>query len=159
MRFKPSPLVESSATFALSFLIVVLWLTIDRSLASDVFVGASNIAFIFLFPAFTLWSLTGLLVRDRSHWFRAVTNLATTLLVSFVVSFFVIPSQEQLLDAKVAALAEQNIRALFVALIANLIAGIITYLFFIRVPAVKKNSSAYRVIDTSVKPNSKRKKK
>lgn len=159
MRFKPSPLVEASASFAIAFLIVIAWLFFDRSIAADVIVGASNIAFIFMFPIFTGWALVGLLVRDRAHWFRAVANLAVTLVMSFGISFLVIPPDAQLSDPKVAALTEQNIRALIVALLANLIAGALAYLFFIERAKDKKNSTAYRVINTTPSAPNKRKKK
>ncbi len=159
MRFKPSPLVEASASFAIAFLIVIAWLFFDRSIAADVIVGASNIAFIFMFPIFTGWALVGLLVRDRSHWFRAIANLAVTLVMSFGISFLVIPPDAQLTDPKVAAMTEQNIRALIVALLANLIAGALTYLFFIAQAKDKKNSTAYRVINTAPSAPNKRKKK
>lgn len=159
MRFKPSPLVEASASFAIAFLIVIAWLFFDRSIAADVIVGASNIAFIFMFPIFTGWALVGLLVRDRAHWFRAVANLAVTLVMSFGISFLVIPPEAQLSDPKVAALTEQNIRALIVALLANLIAGGLAYLIFIERAKDKKNSTAYRVINTTSNTSNKRKKK
>lgn len=159
MRFKPSPLVEASASFAIAFLLVIAWLFFDRSIAADVIVGASNIAFIFMFPIFTGWALVGLLVRDRAHWFRAVANLAVTLVMSFGISFLVIPPDAQLTDPQVAALTEQNIRALIVALLANLIAGALTYLFFIEQAKDKKNSTAYRVINTAASAPKKRKKK
>lgn len=159
MRFKPSPLVEASASFAVAFLIVVAWLFFDRSIAADVIVGASNIAFIFMFPVFTGWALVGLLVRDRSHWFRAVSNIAVTLVMLFGISFLVIPPEAQLSDPKVAAMTEQNIRALIVALLANLIAGALTYLLFIQQAKDKKSSTAYRVINTAPSTPNKRKKK
>lgn len=159
MRFKPSPLVEASASFAIAFLIVIAWLFFDRSIAADVIVGASNIAFIFMFPIFTGWALVGLLVRDRPHWFRAVANLAVTLVMSFGISFLVIPPDAQLSDPKVAAMTEQNIRALIVALLANLIAGALTYLVFIAQSKDKKNTTAYRVINTGLSAPNKRKKK
>ena len=159
MRFKPSPLVEASASFASAFLIVIAWLFFDRSIAADVIVGASNIAFIFMFPIFTGWALVGLLVRERSHWFRAIANLAVTLVMSFGISFLVIPPDAQLSDPKVAAMTEQNIRALIVALLANLIAGALTYLVFIAQAKDKKNSTAYRVINTAPSAPNKRKKK
>ena len=159
MRFKPSPLVEASASFAIAFLIVIAWLFFDRSIAADVIVGASNIAFIFMFPIFTGWALVGLLVRDRSHWFRAIANLAVTLVMSFGISFLVIPPDAQLSDPKVAAMTEQNIRALIVALLANLIAGALTYLLLIQQAKDKKNSTAYRVINTAPSAPNKRKKK
>ena len=159
MRFKPSPLVEASASFAIAFLIGIAWLFFDRSIAADVIVGASNIAFIFMFPIFTGWALVGLLVRDRSHWFRAVANLAVTLVMSFGISFLVIPPDAQLSDPKVAAMTEQNIRALIVALLANLIAGALTYLVFIAQAKDKKNTTAYRVINTGPSAPNKRKKK
>jgi hypothetical protein len=159
LRFKPSPLVEACASFAIAFLIVIAWLFFDRSIAADVIVGASNIAFIFMFPIFTGWALVGLLVRDRSHWFRAIVNLAVTLVMSFGISFLVIPPDAQLSDPKVAAMTEQNIRALIVALLANLIAGALTYLFFIAQAKDKKNSTAYRVINTAPSAPNKRKKK
>jgi hypothetical protein len=159
MRFKSSPLVEASASFALAFLVVIAWLAIDRSIATDVIAGASNIAFLFMFPVFTGWALVGLLVRDRLHWFRAVANLAVSLVMTFAISFLVIPPQEQLSDPKIAAVTEQNIRGLIVALIANLIGGALTYLVFIQREKDKKNSSAYRVINTSATSGSKRKKK
>ena len=159
MRFKPSPLVEASASFAIAFLIVIAWLFFDRSIAADVIVGASNIAFIFMFPVFTGWALAGLLIRDRSHWFRAIANIAVTLVMLFGISFLVIPPDAQLSDPKVAAMTEQNIRALIVALLANLIAGTLTYLFFIERAKDKKNSTAYRVINTAPSAPNKRKKK
>jgi hypothetical protein len=159
LRFKPSPLVEASASFAIAFLIVIAWLFFDRSIAADVIVGASNIAFIFMFPIFTGWALVGLLVRDRSHWFRAIANLAVTLVMSFGISFLVIPPDAQLSDPKVAAMTEQNIRALIVALLANLIAGALTYLVFIAKAKYKKNTTAYRVINTGPSAPNKRKKK
>jgi hypothetical protein len=159
LRFKPSPLVEASASFAIAFLLVIAWLFLDRSIAADVLVGASNIAFIFMFPIFTAWTLVGLLVRDRPHWFRAVANLAVTLVMSFGISFLVIPSEAQLSDPKVAALTEQNIRALIMALLANLIAGALAYLLLIERTKDKKNSAAYRVINTASGSTSKRKKK
>jgi Na+-driven multidrug efflux pump len=159
LRFKPSPLVEASASFAIAFLIVIAWLFFDRSIAADVIVGASNIAFIFMFPIFTGWALVGLLVRDRSHWFRAIANLAVTLVMSFGISFLVIPPDAQLSDPKVAAMTEQNIRALIVALLANLIAGALTYLLLIQQAKDKKNSTAYRVINTAPSAPNKRKKK
>lgn len=158
MRFKPSPLVEASASFGIAFLIVIAWLFFDRSIAADVIVGASNIAFIFMFPIFTGWALVGLLVRDRSHWFRAIANLAVTLVMSFGISFLVIPPDAQLSDPKVAAMTEQNIRALIVALLANLIAGALTYLVFIAQAKDKKNTTAYRVINTRPSAPNKRKK-
>ena len=159
MRFKPSPLVEASASFAIAFLLVIAWLFLDRSIAADVIVGASNIAFIFMFPIFTGWALVGLLVRDRSHWFRAVANLAVTLVMSFGISFLIIPPEAQLSDPKVAALTEQNIRALIMALLANLIAGALAYLLLIERAKDKKNSTAYRVISTAAGAKPKRKKK
>ena len=159
MRFKPSPLVEASASFAIAFLIVIAWLFFDRSIAADVIVGASNIAFIFMFPVFTGWALVGLLIRDRSHWFRAIANIAVTLVMLFGISFLVIPPDAQLSDPKVAAMTEQNIRALIVALLANLIAGTLAYLFFIERAKDKKNSTAYRVINTAPSASNKRKKK
>ncbi len=159
LRFKPSPLIEASASFAIAFLLVIAWLFFDRSIAADVIVGASNIAFIFMFPIFTGWALIGLLVRDRDHWFRAVANLSVTLVMSFGISFLVIPPEAQLSDPKVAALTEQNIRALIVALLANLIAGTLSYLFFIERAKDKKNSTAYRVINTAASAPKKRKKK
>ncbi|CAB4531309.1 unannotated protein [freshwater metagenome] len=159
MRFKPSPLVEASASFAIAFLIVIAWLFFDRSIAADVIVGASNIAFIFMFPVFTGWALVGLLIRDRSHWFRAIANIAVTLVMLFGISFLVIPPDAQLSDPKVAAMTEQNIRALIVALLANLIAGTLAYLFFIERAKDKKNSTAYRVINTAPSAPNKRKKK
>jgi hypothetical protein len=159
LRFKPSPLVEASASFAIAFLIVIAWLFFDRSIAADVIVGASNIAFIFMFPVFTGWALVGLLIRDRSHWFRAIANIAVTLVMLFGISFLVIPPDAQLSDPKVAAMTEQNIRALIVALLANLIAGTLTYLFFIERAKDKKNSTAYRVINTAPSAPNKRKKK
>jgi hypothetical protein len=159
LRFKPSPLVEASASFAIAFLIVIAWLFFDRSIAADVIVGASNIAFIFMFPIFTGWALVGLLVRDRSHWFRAIANLAVTLVMSFGISFLVIPPDAQLSDPKVAAMTEQNIRALIVALLANLIAGALTYLVFSAKAKDKKNTTAYRVINTGPSAPNKRKKK
>jgi hypothetical protein len=159
LRFKPSPLVEASASFAIAFLIVIAWLFFDRSIAADVIVGASNIAFIFMFPIFTGWALVGLLVRDRSHWFRAIANLAVTLVMSFGISFLVIPPDAQLSDPKVAAMTEQNIRALIVALLANLIAGALTYLVFIAQAKDKKTTTAYRVINTGPSAPNKRKKK
>ena len=159
MRFKPSPLVEASASFAIAFLIVIAWLFFDRSIAADVIVGASNIAFIFMFPVFTGWALVGLLIRDRSHWFRAIANIAVTLVMLFGISFLVIPPDAQLSDPKVAAMTEQNIRALIVALLANLIAGTLAYLFFIERAKDKSNSTAYRVINTAPSAPKKRKKK
>ena len=159
MRSKPSPLIEASASFAIAFLLVIAWLFFDRSIAADVIVGASNIAFIFMFPIFTGWALVGLLVRDRAHWFRAVANLAVTLVMSFGISFLVIPPDAQLSDPKIAALTEQNIRALIVALLANLVAGALAYLFFIEQAKKKKNSTAYRVINTTATAKPKRKKK
>ena len=159
MRFKPSPLVEASASFAIAFLIVIAWLFFDRSIAADVIVGASNIAFIFMFPVFTGWALVGLLIRDRSHWFRAIANIAVTLVMLFGISFLVIPPDAQLSDPKVAAMTEQNIRALIVALLANLIAGTLAYIFFIERAKDKKNSTAYRVINTAPSAPNKRKKK
>ncbi len=159
MRFKPSPLVEASASFAIAFLIVIAWLFFDRSIAADVIVGASNIAFIFMFPVFTGWALVGLLIRDRSHWFRAIANIAVTLVMLFGISFLVIPPDAQLSDPKVAAMTEQNIRALIVALLANLIAGTLAYLFFIERAKDRKNSTAYRVINTAPSAPNKRKKK
>ncbi len=159
MRFKPSPLVEASASFAIAFLLVIAWLFLDRSIAADVIVGASNIAFIFMFPIFTGWALVGLLVRDRSHWFRAVANLAVTLVMSFGISFLIIPPEAQLSDPKVAALTEQNIRALIMALLANLIAGALAYLLLIERAKDKKNSTAYRVISTAEGAKPKRKRK
>jgi hypothetical protein len=159
LRFKPSPLVEASASFAIAFLLVIAWLFLDRSIAADVIVGASNIAFIFMFPIFTGWALVGLLVRDRSHWFRAVANLAVTLVMSFGISFLIIPPEAQLSDPKVAALTEQNIRALIMALLANLIAGALAYLLLIERAKDKKNSTAYRVISTAEGAKPKRKRK
>jgi Na+-driven multidrug efflux pump len=159
LRFKPSPLVEASASFAIAFLIVIAWLFFDRSIAADVIVGASNIAFIFMFPVFTGWALVGLLIRDRSHWFRAIANIAVTLVMLFGISFLVIPPDAQLSDPKVAAMTEQNIRALIVALLANLIAGTLAYIFFIERAKDKKNSTAYRVINTAPSAPNKRKKK
>jgi len=159
LRFKPSPLIEASASFALAFLIVIAWLFFDRSIAADVIVGASNIAFIFMFPIFTGWALVGLLVRDRAHWFRAVANLAVTLVMSFGISFLVIPPDAQLSDPKVAAMTEQNIRALILAMLANIIAGALTYLVFIAQAKDKKNTTAYRVINTGPSAPNKRKKK
>jgi hypothetical protein len=79
--------------------------------------------------------------------------------MSFGISFLIIPPEAQLSDPKVAALTEQNIRALIMALLANLIAGALAYLLLIERAKDKKNSTAYRVISTAEGAKPKRKRK
>ena len=78
MRLKPTPLVETSVVFSIAWLVT--------RVASGFWAGkfhaaltiSSNIAIVYLLMSFTLWGITGVLVRKKSYFVRFFANLTVT---------------------------------------------------------------------------------
>jgi hypothetical protein len=162
MRLRPSPLVEASASFAVSFLLVIgIYWAIYRDLNSA-FSLATVAALFFMFPIFSAWAFVGYLVRDRTIMQRFAINVGLTVLVTGGLSLFLITMASEPQSSNSAATLVET--ALVVA-ISNVVSAAIAYRFLVDDNKTKLAKTAYTTVNTasgsktSSSKNSKRKKK
>jgi len=89
MRLKPTPLVETSLIFSISWLlslIISVFVTNDFNAALGM---ASGIAILYLMFSYTLWVLAGLAVKRKPHTLRFFVNLTITSVFAIVVPVLV----------------------------------------------------------------------
>ncbi|MEN9606385.1 MAG: hypothetical protein RL605_213 [Actinomycetota bacterium] len=89
MRLKPTPLVETSLIFSISWLlslIISVFVTNDFNAALGM---ASGIAILYLMFSYTLWVLAGLAVKRKPHTLRFFVNLTITSVFAIVVPVMV----------------------------------------------------------------------
>ena len=165
MRLRPSPLIESSATFALSFLLVISYYWANYLDLNVAFNFATASALFFMFPIFSIWSFVGLLVKNRVIKQRFLINVGINILITGGLALFllwVMGTSNSGVSGKGAA--TMVVSAIVVA-IANLLSAVVTYRFILDDSKTKLSKTAYTTINTGVqnsrnsKPSNNRKKK
>lgn len=78
MRLKPTPLVETSVVFSIAWLVTLVVSVFWRNDFNGALAVASAVSLLFLLPSYTLWAITGLIVKKRSHRVRFFWNLTIT---------------------------------------------------------------------------------
>lgn len=78
MRLKPTPLVETSVVFSIAWLVSLVASVFWSGKFDAALTISSNIAIVYLLMSFTLWGITGVLVRKKSYFVRFFANLTVT---------------------------------------------------------------------------------
>ena len=78
MRLKPTPLVETSVVFSIAWLVSLVAAVFWSGKFDAALTISSNIAIVYLLMSFTLWGITGVLVRKKSYFVRFFANLTVT---------------------------------------------------------------------------------
>lgn len=148
MRLRPSPLVESMATFAIALILVFAYYALTLFDFGKAINAVTFGAVFFMFPMVTAWSIGGWFFRDRVLKKRLYLNLGISALlaVCFALFFAWITSEAKVgVDTSGAA---SLIGAAVVVGIAGIIAGFITFYWVIdeNKPSLKK--TAYTTIQT-----------
>jgi uncharacterized membrane protein len=148
MRLRPSPLIESSATFALSFLLVIGYYWVSTGNLNSAFNFATASALFFMFPVFSAWSFVGLLVKNRVIKQRFLINLGINTVITGGLALFllwVMSNSEAGVNPTGAA---TMVVSAFVVGLANLISAVVTYRFVLDDNKTKLSSTAYTTINT-----------
>ena len=132
MRLKPTPLVETSLIFSISWLlslIISVFVTNDFNAALGM---ASGIAILYLMFSYTLWVLAGLAVKRKPHTLRFFVNLSITSFFALAVPIFV--------DAQIKseALTRSYILMSMIYFFASAIAAGLTFFVLTRPKKQKK---------------------
>lgn len=165
MRLRPSPLIESSATFALSFLLVIVYYWANYLDLNVAFNFATASALFFMFPIFSAWSFVGLLVKNRVIKQRFLINVGINILVTGGLALFLLWVMSNSDSGVSANGAATMVVSAFVVGIANLLSAVVTYRFILDDNKTKLSKTAYTTINTGAqtsqknKPGSNRKKK
>jgi uncharacterized membrane protein len=148
MRLRPSPLIESSATFALSFLLVIAYFFATTGNLNTAFNFATASALFFMFPIFSAWSFVGLLVKNRVIKQRFLINLGINVLFTGGLALFLLWVMSNSQAGVNATGAATMVTTAFVVGGSNLISAVVTYRFILDDNKTKLSPTAYTTINT-----------
>lgn len=158
MRLRPSPLTEAASTFAIAFLIVLVWYVFKHPASTDAGSMASTAAVLIMFPIFTAMTLIGFAIRARKSLTRFLCNLGLTVFWTVGASLMFWNGANSRPTSASLEAAHVLIGACTLVLIANLVALAVTYRFVIDDNKVKLTRTQYSS-NPVVSSKSKRKKK
>jgi hypothetical protein len=141
-------MVESSSSFAVSFLIVIGYYWITEGDLNKALGFTTGVALFFMFPIFTLWSLAGLIAKTRVLKQRLLVNLGVSVAVSVGFTLFLLwvasSSKANFEQAGVSSLIGGSI----LVGITSIIGGLVTYRFVIDDNKPRLSATAYTSINT-----------
>lgn len=135
MRFKPTPLTETSLVFSIGWVICLVLSIIIQPDLNTALTWSSTIALVYMVGSYAVWAVAGLLVRRKSHYVRFFVNLTITAASAVAISSTIISLISQAPEVSADELARANSSALgmgVVYFIGSLIGAILTFFLFTR---------------------------
>ena len=159
MRLRPSPLIESASTFAVSFLLVLGWYAFERPQGSDIGSMAITAAILVMFPIFTAMTVVGFIVRSNNAFRRFVFSASVALVWSAGAALMFYNGATSKPAVMSLEAAHVLVGACILVAIASLLALAVTYRFVIDDNKVKLKTTQYSSNPSVAPRTTKRKKK
>lgn len=135
MRFKPTPLTETSLVFSIGWVICLVLSIIVQPNLDKALTMSSGIALVYMLLSYTVWAVAGLLVRRKSHYVRFFVNLTLTSIAAVAITGVLLSLLDQAkgaASAQIAAWSSSFIAMGVVYFIGSLIGAILTFFLFTR---------------------------
>lgn len=88
MRLRPSPMVESMSSFAISLILVFGYYAVTYLDLNKAFSATTFAAVFYMFPMVTAWSIAGLIFRNRVLKQRMLISMGISALLSVCFALF-----------------------------------------------------------------------
>lgn len=135
MRFKPTPLTETSLVFSIGWVICLVLSIIIQPDLDKALTMSSGIALVYMLLSYTVWAIAGLLVRRKSHFVRFFVNLTITSVAAVAITGALLSLLNQAKGAaaaQISAWSSSFIAMGVVYFIGSLIGAILTFFLFTR---------------------------
>jgi hypothetical protein len=135
MRFKPTPLTETSLVFSIGWVICLVLSIIVQPNLDKALTMSSGIALVYMLLSYTVWAVAGLLVRRKSHYVRFFVNLTITSVAAVAITgvlLSLIGQASGLSEADAASATSTFVSMGTVYFIGSLIGAILTFFLFTR---------------------------
>jgi|GEM_PF-1898416 hypothetical protein len=147
-------MVESSSSFAASLLIVIGYYWITEGDLNKALAFTTGVALFFMFPIFTLWSLSGLIFKTRKQSQRMFINLGVSVVVSVAFTFFLIWVASSSKTAFDQASVNSLIGGAVLVGITSVVGGLVTFRFVVDDSKPRLSKTAYTSINTQPQSSS-----